>query len=220
MIPLKSLSMVNHSASSSNQIALWQRRRVLGRGLLAVAALALAPGCGTFSRNKGHRPRNEIVVSVADQRMGLYDAEGKLVRTFDVSTSKFGLGDTPGSYRTPLGLHRVAAKIGCNAPMGAVFKSRRMTGEVLPPDAPGRDPIVTRILWLQGLESQNGNAYRRYIYIHGTAEERNIGKPVSYGCVRMRSTDVVELYNVVPVGAKVRIIEGSLRGRPPRRQRA
>lgn len=210
--------MLNHSATPANPSPPWPRRRVLGRGLLAVAALAVAPGCGTFSRRKRDNPRNEIVVSVADQSMGVYDAEGKLVRTFGVSTSKFGLGDTPGSYRTPLGLHRVAAKIGCEAPMGAVFKSRRMTGEILPPDAPGRDPIVTRILWLQGLEPQNRNAYQRYIYIHGTAEERNIGKPVSYGCVRMRSADVVELYNVVPVGAKVRIIEGPLSGRGRRRR--
>ena len=195
-----------------------RRRWGLGRVGWLLAVLVLASGCSSTRKDRGPKPRSEIVVSVADQRRGIYDKDGKMVRAFDISTSKFGLGDTPGSYRTPLGLHRVAAKIGCNAPVGAVFKSRRMTGEVLPPDAPGRDPIVTRILWLQGLETQNRNAYQRYIYIHGTAEERNIGKPVSYGCVRMRSVDVVELYNVVPVGAKVRIIEGSLRGREPRRR--
>lgn len=209
--------MPKHSPVSSSDPAPRRRRWLLARGGLALLALGFAPACRSTGK-RGPNPRSEIVVSVADQRMGIYDREGNLVRTFDVSTSKFGLGDTPGSYKTPLGLHRVAAKIGCNAPMGAVFKSRRMTGEVLPPDAPGRDPIVTRILWLQGLEPRNRNAYQRYIYIHGTAEERNIGKPVSYGCVRMRSVDVVELYNVVPLGAKVRIIEEPLRGRAPRRR--
>ena len=100
----------------------------------------------------------------------------------------------------------VATKIGGGAPLGAVFKDRRFTGEVIPVDAPGRDPIVTRILWLRGREPQNANAYRRYIYIHGTPEERNIGHPVSYGCVRMRSRDVIQLYDTVGLGAEVTIV--------------
>ncbi|HEY5814197.1 MAG TPA: L,D-transpeptidase, partial [Terrimicrobiaceae bacterium] len=79
------------------------------------------------------------------------------------------------------------------------------TGEILPANAPGRDPIVTRILWLEGLEAQNENAYDRYIYIHGTPEERNIGLAASYGCIRMRSNDVITLYDIVGVGAKVLI---------------
>lgn len=119
------------------------------------------------------------------------------LRTYPVSTSKFGLGDTPGSYGTPLGKMRIKEKIGHGMPAGAVFKSRIPTGEVLPVDAPGRDPIVTRILWLEGLEPRNRNAFGRYIYIHGTPEERNIGLPVSYGCIRMRSRDVIELFNTV-----------------------
>ena len=96
-------------------------------------------------------------------------------------------------------------KIGGGAPSGAAFKDRRRTGEIVPPDAPGRDIIVTRILWLRGEEAQNARAYSRYIYIHGTPEERNIGLPVSYGCIRMRSRDVIELFDVVGRGAKVEI---------------
>ena len=98
---------------------------------------------------------------------------------------------------------KVRKKIGANAPAGAVFKSRRPTGEILPPDAPGRDPIVSRILWLEGLEPRNRNAFDRYIYIHGTPEERNIGMASSYGCIRMRSRDVIALYDTVGTGARV-----------------
>ena len=91
-----------------------------------------------------------------------------------------------------------------------VFKDRRATGEVLAPDAPGRDPIVTRILWLRGLEAQNANAYSRYIYIHGTPEERNIGTRASFGCIRMRSRDVIQLYDIVGPQARVTILNAPL----------
>jgi lipoprotein-anchoring transpeptidase ErfK/SrfK len=109
-----------------------------------------------------------------------------------------------------LGRLEIAKKIGAGAPAGAVFKSRKQTGEVLVPDAPGRDPIVTRILWLKGLENQNADAFQRYIYIHGTPEERNIGKPASFGCIRMRSADIIRLFATIGVGAKVEIVPGSL----------
>jgi lipoprotein-anchoring transpeptidase ErfK/SrfK len=131
--------------------------------------------------------------------------DGAPVATYPVSTSKFGLGDTPGSSGTPLGRLEIAKKIGDGAPSGTAFKDRRPTGEIVPPDAPGRDIIVTRILWLRGEEPQNARAYSRYIYIHGTPEERNIGLPVSYGCVRMRSRDVIELFDIVGRGAQVKI---------------
>ena len=126
---------------------------------------------------------------------------------YPVSTSKYGLGDFRGSNRTPLGELQVADKIGDGALPGTVFKDRRRTGEVIPVDAPGRDPIVTRILWLRGRESQNANAYARMIYIHGTPEERNIGRPASYGCIRMRSSDIVQLYDIVGRGAQVSIVD-------------
>jgi lipoprotein-anchoring transpeptidase ErfK/SrfK len=104
----------------------------------------------------------------------------------------------------------VRRKIGGGVPLGTVFKSRRPTGEVLPPDAPGRDPIVTRILWLDGLDAHNRNAFSRCIYIHGTPQESMIGTPASYGCIRMRSSDVAELYEMVGYGAHVEIIGESL----------
>ncbi len=101
-----------------------------------------------------------IVVSIPDQKLVLVD-NGSQVAQYSVSTSKFGLGDRPNSYATPLGLLEVASKIGANAPIGAVFKSRTLTGEILRPNAAGRDPIVTRIIWLRGLEKQNARAYDR-----------------------------------------------------------
>jgi hypothetical protein len=104
----------------------------------------------------------------------------------------------------------IAEKVGEGAEPGTVFKDLHRTGEVVGPDAPGRDPIVTRILWLRGREGRNANAFGRHIYIHGTPEERNIGLPVSYGCIRMRSGDVINLYNVVGLGARVTIVDAPL----------
>jgi lipoprotein-anchoring transpeptidase ErfK/SrfK len=153
--------------------------------------------------------QHHIVISTRDQKLAVLD-RGNLLATYPISTSKFGLGDYLRSSRTPLGQFEVAKKIGDNAPLGAVFKDRVRTGEVVAPNSPGRDPIVTRILWLRGREAQNANAFGRYIYIHGTPEERLIGRPASYGCVRMRSTDVVQLYNVVGVGAAVTIVDAPL----------
>ena len=151
-----------------------------------------------------------IVVSVPDQRLALVE-NGVLIASFPVSTSKFGLGDRDGSYATPLGAMEIAAKIGDNAPLGAVFKSRVRTGEILRPNASGRDPIVTRILWLRGLESRNAQAYGRGIYIHGTPVERLIGRPASYGCIRMRSRDVVRLFDATPVGTKIDVVNAPVR---------
>ncbi len=150
---------------------------------------------------------NVMYVSVPQQRLELRH-KGAPVASYGVSTSKFGLGDTPGSKRTPLGTMEVAKKIGGGAAPGTVFKDRKPTGEVLSPDAPGRDPIVTRILWLRGTESMNRNAYGRYIYIHGTPEERNIGQPASYGCIRMKSRDIIDLYGRVGKGARVVVLNG------------
>src|SRR4029450_10680366 len=153
--------------------------------------------------------QHHIVISTRDRKLAVLN-RGTLLATYPVSTSKFGLGDYLRSSRTPVGQLEVAKKIGDNAPLGAVFKDRIRTGEVVAPNSPGRDPIVTRILWLRGREAQNANAFGRYIYIHGTPEERLIGTPASYGCIRMRSTDVVQLYNIVGVGAAVTILETPL----------
>jgi lipoprotein-anchoring transpeptidase ErfK/SrfK len=132
--------------------------------------------------------------------------DGEFVKSYPVSTSKFGLGDRPGSKMTPLGTMEVAEKIGRGAPAGAVFKSRKRTGEVLRPNAPGRDPIVTRILWLRGTQTWNRNAFKRYIYIHGTPEEDKIGSRASYGCIRMKSRDVIDLFRRVPKGTRVIVV--------------
>jgi len=153
--------------------------------------------------------RNKMIVSVSDQKLMLV-CDGNPVKSYKISTSKFGLGDRPNSNCTPLGRLQVAQKIGGNAPMGSVFKHRRPTGEVIQPDAPGRDPIVTRIIWLTGTESRNRNAFRRTIYIHGTAEERRLGLPVSYGCIRMGSRDVADLYQRIGCGADVFVIRESI----------
>ena len=170
-------------------------------GLLALGSLGAS--CVAPDR------RHQVIISIPEQRMVLLEDAAPL-GTYPVSTSKFGLGDFPGSSGTPLGELEIAKKIGGRAPSGAVFKDRRRTGEIVPPDAPGRDPIVTRILWLRGREPQNALAYSRYIYIHGTPEERNIGLPVSYGCVRMRSRDVIELFDIVGTGAQVTIADAPL----------
>jgi lipoprotein-anchoring transpeptidase ErfK/SrfK len=147
----------------------------------------------------------DVIVSVKDQKLGIYDQNGKLIQSYKISTSKFGLGDTPGSNCTPLGKHEIVAKIGHGLPKGAVLKSRSWNGEVLPPNAPGRDPIVSRILWLKGLEGRNRNAFNRFIYIHGTPEEKNLGKPASYGCIRMGMTDVIKLFEDLGIGTTVEI---------------
>lgn len=147
---------------------------------------------------------HQVVISVPEQRMVvLYQGTPQAI--YPVSTSRFCLSSRPGSYGTPEGELEVAEKIGDGLPVGAVLKSRRPTGEVLPVDAPGRDPVVTRILWLRGLEARNANSYDRDIYIHGTPEERRIGTPASFGCIRMRSRDIIALYDIVGKGARVYI---------------
>ena len=169
--------------------------------ILVLTAALLAPARATATPS--------IVVSVPDQTLALID-KGVVTARFPVSTSKFGLGDNPNSYATPLGSMEIASKIGGNAPMGAVFKSRKPTGEILPPNARGRDPIVTRILWLRGLEKSNARAYSRNIYIHGTPVEKLIGRPVSYGCIRMRSRDVANLFGAVNVRTRVAVLNTKL----------
>ena len=170
----------------------------------AFLLVALLPA-SCAQRDREHR----VVVSVPEQRMIVFKNDVKIA-SYPVSTSKFGLGDVPGSRATPLGRLEIEKKIGGGAPPGAVFKDRRRTGEVIVPDAPGRDPIVTRILWLRGDEPQNCQAFGRCIYIHGTPEERFIGRPASYGCIRMKSADVIQLYNTIGVGARVEIVNEPL----------
>ena len=176
--------------------------------LLRLSAIALASSCWLLAAlqtscvSMGKDTANVVYISVPEQRAELRK-HGERVAVYPVSTSKYGVGDQPGSYRTPLGRMEIAQKIGSGKPSGTVFKSRKPTGEILPPNAPGRDPIVSRIMWLKGKEWANRNAYNRYIYIHGTPVERHVGRAVSYGCIRMRSADVIDLYSRVGTGARV-----------------
>ena len=146
----------------------------------------------------------DMIVSVPDQVLALID-RGKLIARYSISTSKFGTGDSNASYRTPLGTLFVSAKIGDRLPPGTVIKNRIPTGEVVGVDAPGRDAIVSRVIWLRGMETQNQKARDRCIYIHGTPEERRIGTPASFGCIRMRSRDIIDLYDHVHIGTHVLI---------------
>ena len=165
--------------------------------LLAIAAL-LSPA---LTRASTTPSAQEIVISVKHQTMTVLQSGGRKAE-FPVSTSKFGVGDQRRSYRTPLGAFRIDRKVGANLPSGAVFKGLHFTGEVVRANAPGRDPIVTRVLCLGG-----GSAGSRGIYIHGTPQEKFIGRPASYGCIRMRSRDVIALFDTVAVGTRVVITD-------------
>jgi hypothetical protein len=198
---------VNHckpSAGSRCHVSAWRAKCPIHLAYRFLCALTLCLASCAAPDTQHH-----VVISTREEKLALLE-KGKLVAMYPISTSKFGLGDFRGSYRTPLGELEVADKIGDGAAPGTVFKDRRRTGEVIPVDAPGRDPIVTRIIWLRGREPQNANAFARDIYIHGTPEERNIGRPVSYGCIRMRSADVINLYDLVGRGAEVTIIDAPL----------
>ncbi|MGH8728730.1 MAG: L,D-transpeptidase family protein [Burkholderiales bacterium] len=148
------------------------------------------------------------------QRLELLD-DSNVIKSYPVSTAEKGPGEQMGSYCTPRGEHLVRAKIGARAPLNTVFVERRPTGEIfnseLDAQHPGRDWILTRILWLSGLESgfnRGGcvDTMRRYIYIHGTPDRVALGRPESKGCVRMRNADIVELFDLIPVGAHVTLL--------------
>lgn len=145
----------------------------------------------------------KIQISARDQRLTLVSGRKK-VAAYPISTSRFGLGSKEGSFKTPTGKFRIAEKIGGEMPSGTVFKSRkpiRATKKMLRED----DLVMTRILWLDGLEPRNANTHDRYVYIHGTNHEEAIGTPASHGCVRMKNDDVVELFDRVSEGTTVEI---------------
>jgi hypothetical protein len=155
----------------------------------------------------------EIIVSIPQQTLALMQ-NGRQIACWPVSTALKGAGNQSGSYQTPMGRHRIRAKIGAGQPLNAVFRARRPTGEIFTSDLaqafPGRDWILTRILWLCGEESginRGGNvdSQRRYIYIHGTPDSEPMGVPRSHGCIRMRNQDVLELFERVPAGTPVLI---------------
>ena len=158
----------------------------------------------------------QIRIVLADQTLTLLDDTGALVRRYPVSTAARGAGEQSGSFQTPRGRHLIRARIGAGQPAGAVFRARRPTGEICDAASyaanPDRDWILTRILWLSGCEPGrnrlgNVDTMRRYVYIHGTPDAVDIGKPGSHGCVRMRNHDLIDLFDRVPVGTPVEIIE-------------
>ncbi|MDE2310357.1 MAG: L,D-transpeptidase [Betaproteobacteria bacterium] len=157
----------------------------------------------------------KINIHVATQTLELLDDAGNLLRRFPVSTGANGAGEESGSYCTPRGRHTIRARIGAGQPLNTVFVQRRPTGEIYTPQLgaqyPGRDWILTRILWLSGCEvgyNRLGSCdtMRRYIYIHGTPDSTPLGQPGSRGCVRMRNSDLLELFDLVPVGTEVSLI--------------
>ncbi len=157
----------------------------------------------------------KIVIHIPSQLLELSDDTGTLLSRYPVSTGANGAGEESGSFCTPRGRHVIRAKVGAGQLENTVFVRRRPTGEIYSPELgvayPGRDWILTRILWLSGCESgynRSGtcDTMRRYVYIHGTPDETELGKPGSHGCVRMRNRDLIELFEQVPVGTPVNIL--------------
>jgi len=151
-----------------------------------------------------------LAVSIADQTLSLFD-RGRCIRQFSCSTSRFGIGQTEGSNCTPLGLHRIAEKIGAGEPAGTVFQSRQIVGHTSQAEFAAAG-ITTRILWLRGLEpgvnlGGNVDTHGRYVYLHGTNHEDRIGERMSAGCVLMRNTEIIELFDQVRSGDQVWIMD-------------
>ncbi|MBE2283998.1 MAG: L,D-transpeptidase [Prosthecobacter sp.] len=183
--------------------------------LLVPMALGLA-SCCQCPKPANPAPtglRQRILVSIPDQTMQTYE-EGKPKRRYPVSTSRFGVGDRLHSNRTPLGRLQVVEVIGEGLPKGMRLACREPTGQIVKKNTPGCDVIVTRIVRLRGTEPCNARTYRRCIYIHGTTNEKDLKKPVSWGCVRMGSSDIIRLCKWVQPGAEVDIIQEPL---PPGR---
>jgi lipoprotein-anchoring transpeptidase ErfK/SrfK len=166
------------------------------------------------------QPAQEVImklhISVARQVMTVFDDHDEILREYPVSTAKAGVGEVSGSYQTPRGRHLIRAKIGTGQPENTVFVRRRPTGEIWTPalgkEFPGRDWILTRILWLSGREpgcNRLGcvDTMRRYIYIHGSPDSAEMGLPGSHGCIRMRNGDIVEFFDLVPCYTEVEISE-------------
>jgi lipoprotein-anchoring transpeptidase ErfK/SrfK len=157
-----------------------------------------------------------LEISMARQTLQVFDDQGRPVAGYPVSTALQGAGEQKDSGCTPRGKHIIRAKIGAGCPVNTVFSGRRPTGEIWSPELaaqyPGRDWILTRILWLSGSEpgfNRLGpvDSMRRYIYIHGTPDTEPMGQPGSHGCIRMRNSDVIALFDSVPAGTSVSMTE-------------
>jgi L,D-transpeptidase catalytic domain len=156
----------------------------------------------------------KIIINVSNQKMQLIKKD-EIDKEYPISTSRFGIGNKAGSCKTPLGMHKICEKIGKDAPLGSIFRARKNTGEIA--DYENENPysddlITTRIIRLQGLQEgvnkgESIDSNKRYIWIHGTAEENRIGEPASHGCVRMKNEDIIELFEIVRVGTEVEILK-------------
>jgi len=176
-----------------------------------LAAAVLFSAGSLWARSSYEATRLDIDLS--DQLLRCFEGP-KLVKSYVISSSRFGIGNRSGSYKTPLGRHRIASKIGSGMPIGAAFKNGVSTGQIVPINltsvpTPG-DFLTTRVMWLKGLEPGKNkgrgiDSFRRGIAIHGTPDEGLLGRPASHGCIRMKNTDVVELFDRVRVGTSVDI---------------
>ena len=183
-------------------------------GILAEGAAKLLQQF--FSARREAHAMPGITINIGLQRLDLSRDNGSLIKRYSVSTANNGVGELDGSYCTPRGRHIIRAKIGAGQPVNTVFAERRPTGEIysaeLAQRCPGRDWILTRVLWLSGCEPGYNrlgkvDTMRRAIYIHGSPDSAEMGRPGSHGCIRMRNADVVELFDLVPVRTAVEIIE-------------
>ncbi len=147
-----------------------------------------------------------LLVSVPQQKLTLFDGKTPLLQ-YPVSTSKFGLGSTEGSHRTPIGNFRICEKYGAIASTYTIFKGRKSVGQWTPEQETEEDLVLSRILRLESTEQTNQNTYQRYIYFHGTNQESLLGKPASHGCIRLSNTNIIELFEYVPVGTPVLILD-------------
>ena len=160
--------------------------------------------------NNNDKDQEHLLVDVPNQQM-LWMQEGKVFKSYLISTGKNGVGEQKGSEQTPRGWHKIRAKIGQNVPINTIFIARRAVGELtyeMEAANPDKDWILTRILWLSGLEVgknrlRDCDTMQRYIYIHGCPDSKPMGVPLSHGCIRMRNQDIIELFDQIPVGMKV-----------------
>lgn len=144
-----------------------------------------------------------LKISLCKQRLDLLNG-GEILASYPISSSLFGTGTEEGSMKTPLGRFTICEKIGHGLPLGTAFRGRiPLRAEEVPPG--DDDQILSRILWLDGIEEHNANTRQRFIYIHGTNHEETIGQPTSHGCIRMRNADLIALFDRVPVGTEVLI---------------
>jgi hypothetical protein len=161
--------------------------------------------------------KRRLRIRISEQRAELWEwperrpeekPEERLAKSYPISTSAFGVGSEVGSFKTPLGRFEVADKIGHEHALGAIFKARSFTGQLWSPDLKVEDDLIcSRILRLRGLDTHNANTYERYIYLHGTNHEDKLGRPVSHGCIRFSNAHVCELFELLPEGSLVEIVE-------------